>query len=149
MNHGNNNTRKSTPVLREPLSRGSLHTDHQSSLARGDLPYAPGIFLHSSRFGRQPGKSLPPIRTARTGEVKSGHNAPRFAQVSPSRASGHNPQATPRFWALSRLSNHRGWCRSDTPLADRAETYENVCLDLWQISAMVLCWMDVAWRWAW
>ena len=109
MNHGNNNMRKSTPVLREPLSRGSLHTDHQSSLARGDLPYAPGIFLHSSRFGRQPGKSLPPIRTARTGEVKSGHNAPRFAQVSPSRASGHNPQATPRFWALSRLSNHRGW----------------------------------------
>ena len=22
-------------------------------------------------------------------------------------------------------------------------------LDLWQITAMALCWMDIAWRWAW
>ena len=112
MDHRNNNTRESTPVLREPLLQGSRFLDHQSSLTGGDLPYAPGIFSQSPQFGRHLAKSLPPIRPARTGEVKSGHNAPRFAQVNPSRASGHNPQATPRFWALSRLSNHRGWCRS-------------------------------------
>lgn len=57
-----------TPISREPLSRGSRFTDHQSSLARGDLPYAPGIFFD---------------------------------------------------------------------------------LDLWQIAAMVLCWMDMVWRMPW